>query len=339
MKNIRTAIIGYGRSGQLLHGTGLRAHDAFKVVAVCDRADVCLNQAKEDFDCEVFTDYKEMLESVELDLAIIITRSDQHGYMAIDCLNAGAHVMVTKPMGVDAEEVRRIKAAAEANKRTAYPFMPSRWGSDFRRVSEIVQSGRIGEVFCVRRSVFGFATRDDWQTMKEFGGGILLNWGPHLIDIPVTVGGGKPVAVYGNCSQLLNGGDAEDNYFAVITLDNGVRVHSEWSFAPKGIPNWFVQGTRGCIIINDRDLELFSGEPSKPGDPTNVKAMEGEGQIHETEELGEHIYGDSVEVYGDLAKALQGWAEFPVSIDDALKIAVMIDAIKESQQTESVIRI
>jgi scyllo-inositol 2-dehydrogenase (NADP+) len=340
MRNkIRSGIIGYGRSGQLLHGPGLRAWEDFEVAAVCDRSESSLDQAKKDFGCEVFTDYKQMLDQVELDLVIIITRSDQHCFMAVDCLNAGANVMVTKPMGITADEVREVKQAAEVNGRTAYPFLPSRWGSHFRGIRAIVESGKIGKVFCIRRSVFGFATRDDWQTVKKFGGGILLNWGPHLLDIPVEIAGGQPKSVFGSCSQLLNGGDAEDNYYSVVTMDNGVRVHSEWSFSPKGIPNWFIQGTQGCIIVNDRTMEITSGDPAKPGDPTDFKAMEGAGHQHEIDELGEHIYGDSIEIYGDLAKAIKGEGTFAVNVDDALRTAILIDSIKESQETETLIKL
>lgn len=338
-KRIKTAIIGYGRSGQLLHGTALRANAEFEVVAVCDRSETSLQQAKDDFGCAVFTNYREMLQTQPLDLVVIITRSDQHCFMAVDCLNAGANVMVTKPMGISTEEVRQIQRATEANQRAAIPFMPSRWGSDFRRIREVIAAGTIGDVFCVRRAVFGFALRNDWQTQRQYGGGILLNWGPHLLDLPVALVDGQPLSVFGTCSQLLNGGDAEDNYFAVIQLDGGIRVHSEWSFAPTGLPNWFVQGTRGCIIVHDRHMEVISGAPTMPDDPTNFRAMAGTGHDRFQEELGEHIYGDSIEVYADLAVALNGGGNFAVGIEDALQTAILIDAVKQSQASQSVIKV
>ncbi|MEM1212203.1 MAG: Gfo/Idh/MocA family oxidoreductase [Planctomycetota bacterium] len=340
-QRIRTAIVGYGRSGQLLHGTAARANaEAFDVVAVCNRSQPRLEQARKDFPgCATFTNLSEMLAAVELDLVVIVTRNDQHHAMALECLNAGCSILVTKPLATTAAEVTEIKEAAEANGAVVYPFLPCRWASDVRRITEIIASGAIGEVFNIRRTACGFATRDDWQTQTEFGGGILLNWGPHLIDSPLFVVGQRAKTVYGATSQVLNPGDAEDNYFAHLTLADGVRVFSEWTFVPTGLPNWFVQGTGGCIMVTGRELKLVTGTPAKPDDPTDTKAMLG-GDLTESEEtLGEHVFGDSAEVYADLAQAIRGDAAFPADIDDALHIARVIDAIKASQHTRTLIEV
>lgn len=334
---VRAAIIGYGRSGRLLHAGGLRANPAFDVAAISSLDPASIEQAKADFPCPVFSDYRKMLAEIPLDLCVIVTRNDQHAAMACDCLAAGAHVLVTKPMGVDAAEIRSIIAAADAAGRTAFPFLPSRWGSDFRRIREIVQNGEIGEVFCIRRGEYGFATRDDWQTQSRFGGGILLNWGPHLVEPPILLAGGRPVAVHGSHGRLLNPGDAEDNFHAVIAMENGVRVHAEWSFSPRGLPNWYVQGTRGVIIAHGQKLEIISGTPQKPADPTDFKAMQGKPADCRTEEVGEHLFGDSKEVYADFARALTTGEPFGATANDALQIARILDAIRTSGNEQRVV--
>lgn len=335
---IRAAIVGYGRSGQFLHGRGLQENaDSFEVAAVSDVSESCLAQAKEDFGCAVHSDYREMLAGHDFDLVVIVTRNDQHCSMARDALAAGAHVLVTKPLGINAEEATKIYGAARSHGRKVFPFLPARWGTDFRRIREIVESGGIGEVFAIHRAVYGFATRDDWQTRKEFGGGILLNWGAHLIDPPMLLAGGRPAHVFGSCRQLLNGGDAEDVFYSVVTMDNGARVQSEWSFAPQGLANWFVQGTGGCIIGNDTTLEIVSGKPARPADPTRYKDMEGDGTSRRTETVGDDIYGDPVEIYRDIAADLKGGAAYPVTEEESIRLLKIMDAIQESQATQTLI--
>ncbi|MEM1445004.1 MAG: Gfo/Idh/MocA family oxidoreductase [Planctomycetota bacterium] len=340
-KKIRTAIVGYGRSGKQLHGTGiLQNGDAYHMVAVCSPSVSSRDQARNDFPgCATFTTITDMLAGVELDLVIIVTRNDQHYAMALECLEAGCNILVTKPLATTAAEVQAIKETAVANQVEVYPFLPCRWASDVRRIGEIIDSGAIGEVFNIRRSAYGFATRDDWQTQTKFGGGILLNWGPHLIDSAIFLAGQEAESVYGATSRLLNPGDAEDNFFAHLTLSNGVGVFAEWTFVPSALPNWLVQGTGGCIVVQDRDLRLFTGTPTKPTDPTDPKAMQGGGLAELSERLGEHIFGDSTEIYADLAKAIRGEITFPANIDDALHIAKIIDGIKHSQSQKTITEI
>ena len=73
---IRTAILGYGRSGSTMHAGALEGCDAFEVVAVCDVDPARRDQATERFGCKVYDDHHEMLKSEELDLVCVITRSD-----------------------------------------------------------------------------------------------------------------------------------------------------------------------------------------------------------------------------------------------------------------------
>lgn len=327
---IKTAIIGYGRSGQFLHAVGLKANDEYEVTAVADLSEANLEQAIKDFGCAIYDDYRTMLADEALDLVIIVTRNDQHCDMAVEALEAGAHVLVTKPIGVSRDEVVRIYAAAKEAGRKVFPFLPARWGTDYQRIKEIIDSGEIGEVFAIHRSVYGFATRDDWQTKTEFGGGIILNWGAHLIDPPMLLAGGKPKHLFGACRQVLNPGDTEDIFYSIITMENGIRVHSEWSFAPKGLANWFVQGTKGCIIGNDTELEIHSGEPVKPDDPTKFKDMEGSSNTR-IETVGEDIYGNPADIYRAIAFDLSGGPAYPVTEPEAIRLAAALDGIKDSQ--------
>ena len=341
MKKIRTAIIGYGRSGQFLHGAGIRANAAFEVVAISTVSPSSKERAEADFACPVYADYQQMFDEEDLDLVVIVTRNDMHCAMACDALKAGVNVLVTKPIGLNEAEVRKIIEAGNVHGKRIFPYLPSRWGSDLIRLQEIIESGEIGKVFCVRRATYGFATRDDWQTQRKFGGGIVLNWAPHLIDTPMLLAGGQPTSVFGLTDQVLNPGDAEDIYYSIIKMDNGVTVHSEWSFAPKGLPNWFVQGTSGCIIVHNQEIEIHSGVPIKPADPTKHKEMEGSGVTVRKETVGEHLYGDPVAIYAELAADLTGVnAEgYRVTSDHALQLTRVLDAVRDSQSQQTIIKL
>lgn len=336
MKPIRTAILGYGRSGSTLHGDPLEELDDFKVTAVCDIEKDKLKSAKERYRCAVYTDYQEMLNQEDLDLICIITRSDQHCPMACDTLRAGVPTLVTKPWAVNSEEARRMIDASREGNAPLLPWLPARWAVDYRRLKEIIQSGEIGRVFSIKRSQYGFATRNDWQTRSECGGGILLNWGPHLVDIPLLLAPGKPRSVYGTLRQLMNPNDGEDVFQARFLTDKGVTVDTEWIFAPAGWDNWHILGDRGSVTVKGKELILRSGEPSRPLDPTNARFMAKAELTERRETLEGDLYGDNREIYAHIARAVRKEEPYAVTPEDALILSGYLDGIRESSRINGV---
>src|SRR5450759_1885253 len=108
MSIIRTAILGYGRSGSTLHAGPIEKNKAFHLTAVCDVDAAARQTAVARFGCRPYDDYRRMLKEEPLDLVVIVTRSDQHCPMACDCLAEGVNVLVTKPWAVNADEAQRM---------------------------------------------------------------------------------------------------------------------------------------------------------------------------------------------------------------------------------------
>jgi len=337
MEPLKVAILGYGRSGSTMHAGAVEESEQFQMAAVCDIELARRQQARERFGCRVYEDYRRMLSREELDLVVIVTRSDQHCEMACACLEAGVNVLVTKPWCVNEAEALRMMEAAERSGRLLLPWLPARWGSDLARLREIVGAGTIGQVFCVRRAVFGFGIRNDWQTESRYGGGYVLNWGPHIVDTAVLLAGSPVQSVYGWTKQVNDPGDVEDVFFAVLRLVDGTLVQAERSVSPRGLPNWYVQGSRGTIIAEGRHVTVCRGEPPRPSDPTDyaaTKASEPE-LAHET--VGPSIYGDEHQIYAEVALAVRGERPFPVTPQDALELTRVLDAIKLSARENRVV--
>ena len=335
--SIRTAILGYGRSGSTMHAGAIEKNAPFEMVAVCDIDPERQQQAKDRFGCTIYEDHREMLQNEQLDLVSVITRSDQHCQMACNCLEAGVNVLVTKPWAVNEAEARRMIAAAEASGKLLLPWLPARWGCDLRRLQQLIADDTIGNVFLVRRAVCSFGTRCDWQTESRYGGGYLLNWGPHIVDPPIVLVNSPVRSVYSRMKQTINPGDTEDLFFALMNLDNGTVVQAEYTIAVEDLPKWFVQGDRGTIVVRDREITIYKTAPTRPGDPTQYTTMKSGGDevIHET--LDGSVYGDEVEIYAEIAQALLGDKQFPVAPADALGLSRVLDAIRASGEQNQVV--
>ena len=337
---IRTAILGYGRSGSSMHAGAVAGNaDDFEMVAACDVDAERQKQAKERFDCAVYDDYHEMLEKEYLDLVSVITRSNQHCQMVCDCLAAGVNVLVTKPWAINADEAERMVGAASATDRILFPWLPARWGRDIRRLRELMAEQAIGKVFLVRRAQCSFATRCDWQTESRYGGGYLLNWGPHIIEPPYVLMDSKVESVYGRLKQTINPGDVEDVFFAVLNLADGTIVQAEYTVSCENLPNWFIQGDRGTIVVNGDALTMYQKTPPRPDDPTKYGAMKADDGSVVEETLTGAQYGDQVEVYAEVAQAIRGEKEFPVKPEAALELSRVFDAIKLSDRENRVVQV
>ncbi len=336
MTPLKVAVLGYGRSGSSLHADAVEQLDNFEMAAVCDIDPERRNQASSRFGCPIYTEYQKMLEQEELDLVSIVTRTDQHCEMTCDCLRAGHNVLVTKPWCINEDEALRMWSVARETGQRLLPWLPARWGSVFRRVQEIIKSGAIGDVFCVRRAVGGFASRDDWQTESQYGGGYLLNWGPHIIDTAVLAAGGDVRKVHGWMKQVIIPGDTEDVFFADMEMDNGTRVIAERTVAVETPPSWYVQGDGGTLIARDTEITVYSGQPHTPGDPTDHSAMQDSEPEETQEEVGGAQWGDSVEIYNDVAADLREQKPFPVTPEDAVELTIVMDAIRFSAEKDRV---
>jgi predicted dehydrogenase len=339
---IRTAILGYGRSGSTLHADPLERLSAdFDLAAVCDIDAGAREKAGRRFGCALHEDYRTMLAAGGLDLVVIVTRSDQHCAMTCDCLEAGVDVLVTKPWAVDEAEARRMIDAARSSGRRLLPWLPARWGCDLLRLKEIVASGAIGKVHLVRRAEMTLGTRSDWQTLRRHGGGYLLNWGPHLVDQPVQLHGGRVRSVWGDTKRLINPGDAEDQFTAVLTLDDGALVIAEIGVGAAVLPTWVVQGTDGTIVVRDLAIEVHRATARQAGEYRGDARLE-----VDREDLGSahcitmaNRYGDAMAIYPHIVRTLRGEEPYAVSLDSALGLTRVLDAIRRSAATNAVIRV
>ena len=340
MARLRAAILGYGRSGEGMHAGAIEAlADKFEMVAACDIDRDRLTAARKRFGCAVYEDYHRMLADERLDLVCVITRSYQHAPMTCDCLRAGVNVLVTKPWAVNQAQAETMIAAAKASGKMLLPWLPARWSSDLRRLREIIATGAVGKVFLVRRVQTCYAARDDWQTETKYGGGYLLNWGPHLVDTAVQVVGGKVASAYGRLRHLINPGDGDDIFFAALTLADGTIVTSEYTVSAAEMPNWLIQGDGGTIVVRGREIVVHSGPPKRPADPTKYPGMAAEGLTVTSETVGGDLFGDSAEVYRAIAAALRGERPFPVTPADALELTRTLDAIRAADAGNTVVRL
>ena len=211
----------------------------------------------------------------------------------------------------------------------------------FMKVEEVINSGVLGDVYMVKLTRNGFQFRNDWQTLEQYGGGQLLNWGPHVVDQALRFCGGTYEKLECADRRLVNAsGNCEDVIKATFRGTNGRLVDIELNMASAiNGPIYTVYGTRGTLIDEGTTLKL---KYIKPGvekerrEPNpNSAEMTGFGYSGNLEWIEETVDASDYylsETYNYVYESVKEGKPYPVTLDQALEVMRAIDDIKANSQ-------
>jgi predicted dehydrogenase len=325
---LRVGLCGIGRAGFGMVRRDLQKLPQIKVIAGFDLLEERTRQLAEICASRVYPSYARMLEDDELELVIVATRSHEHVRMAMQALKAGKDVLVEKPMALNLAGADRLISAAKDLGRRLFVRQNRRFDVPFLQAMEIVRSGKIGKLFAVQLRQGGYQRRSDWQTIKKFGGGQLLNWGPHLIDWAHQFIGGPTADVWSDLKRIAAAGDAEDHVKLLMCGENGVVVDIEISGA-SAIPQppWRLTGTTGTLVIDARNqchLKYFDGaalpeikaSDETPAGPSGSH-FSGEEEIKWIEEQFPAAPATPGNFWVELYRSIRTGTQFPITLEQA----------------------
>ncbi len=284
---IRIAVVGTGIAAVSAHLPIVARCNDFELIAVCDRD---LNRAKTvanewnaaHFSCET----RDLLTAPGLDAVIVATPPDSHVQIAVECIEAGKHVLVEKPLATNVTECNKIRAAAQSNQVKVAVNHEKRFHPTFQEIHRILREGTIGQPYfggvhwasnvklAPEKFIpkgFGEGYRWRWSN-RQIGGGIVQDHLPHYVDLVSHWTGANPVAVYAQTFNLGRdllswpAGESvwEDMGLVVTRFSNGFLLRLEtgvvgrslsplWSLG-SGIGEWteygYILGTSGQLLFD-----------------------------------------------------------------------------------------
>ncbi len=269
MKSVRFGIVGAGNQGSYYAAKlseGL-VKDAY-LAAVCDVNPVKIENVRSKIQGNVafFSDYKEMLKSGLCDAVLIATPHYDHPAIAIDCFQAGVHVITDKPAGVYTKQVKEMNEAAKKSDVLFGMMFNQRTNCLYRKMKEIVSMGGIGKLQRVNWIITDwFRTQNyydsgSWRaTWKGEGGGVLINQCPHQLDLVQWVVGEMPSSVRGFCKYgKWHDVEVEDEvtaYFEYASGASGVFITTTGE-AP-GTNRFEISGTKGKLLCENKKLLYY----------------------------------------------------------------------------------
>tara|TARA_Y100000589_G_scaffold314849_1_gene337708 strand:+ start:3153 stop:4226 length:1074 start_codon:yes stop_codon:yes gene_type:complete len=270
---IRVGIAGLGRSGWNIHAKAIaKMSGQFTITAVADPDASRCAEAQGRFGCRTYRDVHDLFVDPVVDLMVIASPNHLHMEHTLAALRAGKHVLCEKPMAIDVADADAMIDTADAMGRHLWVFHNRRFEPHFRKLQQIIASGDLGDIVHVRTAVHNFTRRWDWQTLRQYGGGMLSNIGSHLLDLMLELFPIEPVEIFTHLDRVLTLGDAEDHCVVMLKPNRGPLLHLEISNAGAFEQDlWLIMGSQGTLRGNPNQMDWkiadFSQLPNRELQP------------------------------------------------------------------------
>lgn len=244
------AIIGYGGMGGW-HAKHFLNSDVVQLTGVYDIKEERQSLARSN-GIHAYSSLAELLSDKNVDFVTIATPNELHKPIAIEAMAAGKHVVCEKPVALSSGELADIIEASEKYNRIFTVHQNRRWDGDFLLTKKLFESGELGEIFSIESRVHGSrGIPGDWRGKKEHGGGMVLDWGVHLIDQILQIVKCKIKRIYCRLDHITNY-EVDDGFKLDLIFENDLIVRIEVGTSNFiNLPRFYIQGINGTAIIRD----------------------------------------------------------------------------------------
>lgn len=300
-----------------------------------------------------FETQEELLADERIDYVVVATPNDFHHDIVIAALEAGKNVMSEKPVTMTSEDLDDMIKASEKAGKFFTVHQNRRYDPDYLTVKRIYDENTLGTIFNVESRVCGSrGIPGDWRQKKAQGGGMLLDWGIHIIDQALMLMDAKELdSVYTQFTHITND-EVDDGFKSEIRYKDGTTYHVYVGTSNfTDLPRWYVQGENGTAIITDWDM---NGEIVMVSDWENRDAVPVQAGVGLTKTMaprtddtikkyplpyvenkgfsGEHT------LYNNICDVIEGKAEPIVTHAQQRRLVKVIEAMFESAEKNIVVK-
>lgn len=283
----------------------------------------------------------ELLGDPEIKIVTVATPNNFHKPYVLAAIAAGKHVVCEKPVAMNSLDLIDMMEAASRAGVVFSVHQNRRWDEDYRTVRKVVEAGTIGKPFYIESRVQGSrGVPGDWRCVREAGGGMILDWGVHMIDQILQMVDSPVVEVYAHLLSVRIA-DVDDNFKLLMKFGNGLSALVQVdTICFSNLPRWHVSGEAGTLVVDDWsvagrivrantiEFRMEEGIVYTAAGPTRTMAPR---PVETIEELPlPKVTSDWTEYYRNFAATVEGREELLVKPSEALRTLRVIDAAFES---------
>lgn len=344
MKNL--VVVGYGGMGGWHVERALKS-DVVKLLGVYDIKPE-INELAKSRGIFAYDSFDAVLSDKNVDIITVAIPNDQHKEVVIRALEAGKNVICEKPVALcSADLTDMINAANKAGKIFSV-HQNRRFDVDTLAIKKLYESGEIGEVFNIESRVHGSrGIPSDWRGMKKYGGGMIYDWGIHLIDQILQIVPSKIDTVFCRLDHITNN-EVDDGFKLELMFENGCRAYIELgTYNFISLPRFYMQGMKGTALISDW-RENCKVTKCKAWHESDVMPVETAAGLTKTMAPRDHITVDEYECerpvsdvhdyYRNFVKAIDGIEPQMVTHAEMMLDMKVMEAAFESARLGQVIK-
>lgn len=333
--NLRYALIGCGRISPNHIAAAKTNH--LEIAALCDIDANAMADKAEKFDLQhvqQFSDYREMLETIKPELVAICTESGKHAAIALDCIRAGCHVIIEKPIALSLEDVDAIIALAKEKQVKVCACHQNRFNKSIQKIREAKEAHRFGRMYHGAAHIRWnrgkqYYDAAPWRGTWEQDGGALMNQCIHNIDLLRWMMGNEVIEVTAYTDRLNHDYiQAEDLGLALVRFQDGAYglIEGTTNIFPKNLEETlYLFGEKGTVKAGGHSVNIIEEWLFADGldDPDQVK-----GTYHENPP---NVYGfGHTPLYADVLDAIAQDREPYVTAEDGRRALELVLAIYKS---------
>ena len=320
----------------------------FDLIGVYDIKPECMEYAVRK-GLDTYSSFEEVLSDSRIDVIVIATENDMHKPLAIEAMERGHNVISEKPVTVCSADLEDMIAVSKRCGVLFTTHQNRRWDGDFLSVKKVIGDGTLGPVFNIESRVQGSrGIPGDWRGKKEHGGGMMLDWGVHLLDqiVNVLYPEKKVLSVYATMDHVTNA-EVDDGFHMTMMMEGGVRVVVEVGTSNFiDLPRWYVQGENGTLatpwdVTKGKIVRCVNWE-AKDAVPIRTAAGITKTMAPRTDDTIKDAPIPTVEshvhdFYRNISEVLDGRATQLVTHDQLMKVMKLMEAAFESDRQGKVI--
>lgn len=339
-------IIGFGGMGNW-HREMIETIEGIKVAGIYDIKESRVYYAREN-GIPTYNSLEAMLSDEKIDIVLVATPNDLHKLIAIQAMRAGKHVICEKPVTLSSADLQKMMDVSKETGMFFTVHQNRRWDEDFLTIKKIIDDQCLGDIFRVESRVHGSrGIPGDWRQEKEHGGGMVLDWGVHLLDQMLLMFRNiKLKTVYATLTHVTNQ-LVDDGFAAELLFESGLTALVEVGTSNFiSLPRWYLLGQNGTAIIEDWNLKgrMVCATGINETDVVPVRTAAGltktmaprrEENIL-TKELPV-VTSDIKDFYRNVMKVLLKEEESKIKLPEVMRVMKLMEAIFESAREHKVI--
>lgn len=346
MADMKLGIVGFGFMGHC-DADMMQTFEDIDLVAVADTNPEQLKDAPKGV--ETYGSMDEMLKKADINVVMISTPNPSHLEMVKKAAEMGKHIICEKPAAMTVAEFDEMIEVTEKAGVIFTVHQQRRWDKDYRIMKEVYDRQLVGEMYVIKSQLYGVnGNMHDWHIYPEMGGGMLYDWGVHLIDQILDMVDSKIDSLYADLRKVIN--EKVDDYFNIlIKFKNGVTAEIElgtYYLTPKRA--WFVGGNKGSAIIDGfagegsivRTAHLLENVPGRitmtAAGPTRSFGPPEPGLL--VEEPLPKVNVDHRNYFEHFLKAFHGEEDIIVKPEQVRRVLCVMEAVRESARTGEAVR-